>query len=84
MALTPAPTQLRALLRLRWTMVRAPGVRLLLVLVGLLVVYLAASAARSAPYLEDAALASAVELAPAAFLGFAAAYWRVLTGPRAA
>jgi hypothetical protein len=70
--LTPAFTQLRALLRLRWSMVRAPGVRLLLVLSGVLVVYLAGAAARSAPYLEQAALASAIQLAPAAFLGFAA------------
>lgn len=64
-------SQLAALMRLRWRMVRTPGVRLLLVLSGLLVVYLAVGAARSGPYLDPAALVSAVELAPAAFLGFA-------------
>jgi hypothetical protein len=69
--MTSARTQLGALLRLRWSTTRAPGVRLGLVLTALGVVYLAVTAARSAPYLEPAALASAVELAPLAFLGFA-------------
>lgn len=69
--LTPASAQLRALLLLRWRMVRSPGVRLGLGSAGLLVVYLAWSAARSAAFLEPAALESAVQLAPAAFLGFA-------------
>lgn len=69
--MTPARTQLRGLLRMRWAMLRAPGARLALVLSGLAVAYLALSAARSTPYLDPVALASAVELAPAAFLGFA-------------
>jgi hypothetical protein len=68
---TSATGQLRALLRMRWCMVRAPRIRLLLVLSGVFVVYLSVMAARSTPYLEPAAMVSAIRLAPAAFLGFA-------------
>ena len=69
--MTSARTQLRALLSLRWSMTRAPGVRAALVLSGLGVLYLGVNAARSGPYLDPVALASAIELAPMAFLGFA-------------
>jgi hypothetical protein len=70
-AVTGPLTQLRALVRLRWTMLRAPGLRLALCLGALLVVYVALRLPATGDALEPAALASAVELAPAAFLGFA-------------
>lgn len=65
-----ALAQLRALLALRWRMVRSPTVRLVICLTGLLVVYLLFVAARSAGYYEKAALETAIRLAPQAFLGF--------------
>jgi len=61
---------LRALLALRWQMIRSPGVRVVIRLVVLLILYLLVMAARSAGFLEQAALETAVELAPQAFLGF--------------
>jgi len=69
--MTTASAQLVGLLRLRWTMVRSRRVRVLLLLALALVAYLAVVAARSGDSLEPAKLATAVELAPAAFLGFA-------------
>ena len=62
--------QLRALLALRWQMVRSPGVRVAIRLIGLLLIYLLVLAARSAGIYEKAALATAIKLAPQAFLGF--------------
>lgn len=69
--MTPAGAQLVTLLRLRWTMVRSRRVRVLLLLALALVAYLAVVAAGSGDSLEPAKLATAVDLAPAAFLGFA-------------
>lgn len=69
--MTPARSQLLSLLRLRWVMVRSRRVRVLLVLTLLLVVYLAYAVATSGSDVEAAKLATAVELAPVAFLGFA-------------
>jgi hypothetical protein len=62
--------QLRALLWLRWQMVRSPTVRVVIRLVALLLVYLLVLAARSAGLYEKAALETAIKLAPQAFLGF--------------
>jgi len=66
-----APAQLLALLRLRWVMVRSARVRTLLVLAGALVALLAVQAARVRGDLEVPTVETALELAPAAFLGFA-------------
>ncbi len=67
---TPTSVQLGALFGLRWQMMRGRGPRIVLpgvlVLVGLLLV----AAATSAGSLTGPALATAVELAPQAFLGF--------------
>jgi hypothetical protein len=68
--MTSAGAQLLALLRLRWTMVRARRVRVLLLGAGAVVVLLSVEAARSGGSLEAAKLETAIELAPAAFLGF--------------
>lgn len=62
--------QLRALLALRWQMARAPGTRLATVLGGLLVAWLLAQAVRTGRTLDIALLATAIELAPAAYAGF--------------
>lgn len=62
--------QVRALLGLRWQMVRSPSTRLVIRLAALLLVYLLVLAARSAGLYEKAALETAVKLAPQAFLGF--------------
>lgn len=70
--MTGAPTQLRALLALRWTMVRTPGLKLAIVLGGLALLWLLDVVLSSGRSLEPAALATAVDLAPAAFLGFGA------------
>jgi hypothetical protein len=66
-----APAQLRALLRLRWDMVRSARVRTMLVLAGVLVAFLAVRAAQVRGDLDAPTLETALELAPAAFLGFA-------------
>jgi hypothetical protein len=66
-----APVQLRALLRLRWAMVRSARTRVLLALSGVLVTVLAVQAARVRGELDTPTLETALELAPAAFLGFA-------------
>jgi hypothetical protein len=62
--------QLRALFGLRWQMIRSNGVRAALVLVGAFLVWLMVLVAGAASALEPAALRTAVELAPQAFLGF--------------
>jgi hypothetical protein len=69
--MTPALTQLAALLRLRWAMTRSRRVRVGLVGAAAFVAYLAVAAARSGSAIEQAKLETAIELAPAAFLGFA-------------
>ena len=61
--------QLHALLALRWQMARGPGVRLGVVLSGLFVVWLLAQALRVGRSLDAVVLGTAVEVAPAAFLG---------------
>lgn len=67
----PGPVrQLRALLALRWQMARAPGVRLGLALSGLFVAWLLLQAVRLGRALDLPALATAVEVAPAAYVGF--------------
>ena len=68
--MTSAFAQLRALLALRWQMVRTPGVRLSIVLAGIMTLWLLSVVARSSAALEPAALTAALALAPAAFLGF--------------
>ena len=62
--------QLRALLVLRWQMARSPGVRLGLVLGALLVLWLLTEAARTGQRVDAAVLGAAVQVAPAAYLGF--------------
>jgi hypothetical protein len=69
--MTSARAQVAALLRLRWAMVRSRRVRFLLLGSMALVAWFAVVAARSGDSLEPAKLETAVELAPAAFLGFA-------------
>jgi hypothetical protein len=66
-----ARTQLRALLALRWAMMRAPGAKLAVFLAVLTLLWLLSVVATSAASLESAALDTAVQLAPTAFLGFA-------------
>ena len=68
--MTGALRQLHALLALRWQTARAPGARLATVLGGVLLVWLLAQAVRTGPVLDVAVLATAIELAPAAYLGF--------------
>jgi hypothetical protein len=68
--MTRALTQLRALLALRWQMARAPGLRLGLLLAALFLGWLLSLAVGSAGQLDAPTLATAIELAPAAFLGF--------------
>ncbi len=63
-------TQLRALLALRWQMARAPGVRLATLLGGVLLVWLLVQAVRTGRALDIALLATAIEVAPAAYAGF--------------
>ncbi|HWG93913.1 MAG TPA: hypothetical protein VNU66_06800 [Mycobacteriales bacterium] len=62
--------QLWALLALRWQMLRSSGARLGVVLGALALLYLLRGVVLSGPLLEAAVLATAVELAPGAFLGF--------------
>lgn len=69
--MTGAGHQLRALLALRWQMVRAPGGKLVLVLALLAVGWLLVLVTSTGDSLEPAALETAVELAPQAFFGFA-------------
>jgi hypothetical protein len=62
--------QLRGLLGLRWQMIRTDGVRIALALAAFGVGWLVYLVAGSASSLDTAQLATAVELAPEAFLGF--------------
>lgn len=68
--MTGAVAQVRALIWLRWQMVRSPGLRFTLLLTPVLMIWLMQLVARTAAGLTQPALAAAVELAPAAFLGF--------------
>ena len=64
-------SQLRALFGLRWQMIRSDGVKVALLLVLALIGWLMVLVATGASALEPAAVATAVQLAPQAFLGFA-------------
>ena len=64
--------QLGALLALRWQMLRAPGARLASLLGGVLLAWLLARAVRAGSALDIPLLATAIEVAPAAYAGFAA------------
>ena len=68
--MTSPLVQLWALLALRWQMARTPGVRLALVLTTLAVLWLLTVVLGSGDSVDAAALATALELAPAAYLGF--------------
>jgi hypothetical protein len=67
---TSALAQLRALAWLRWQMVRSPGARFAICLAPLLLVWMVQGVVASATALTQPALVAALELAPAAFLGF--------------
>src|SRR3954470_14077910 len=69
--MTNAWKQLRALMSLRWQMTRTPGVKSVLLLLPFLVAWLLYAVAASASDLDPSQMAAAVEIAPAAFLGFA-------------
>jgi len=69
---TGAVTQLRALMMLRWQMARTPGLRLGIVLAALALGWLLTLVLGSADALDGPTLATATELAPAAYLGFGA------------
>ena len=62
--------QLWALLRLRWQMARAPGLRLAIVLGAMLVGYLLHLIVMSASTIDAPVLAAAIQITPSAFLGF--------------
>lgn len=68
--MTGAMAQLRALVWLRWQMVRSPGSRFALCLSPILLIWLVQLVVSSAATLTQPALVAALELAPAAFLGF--------------
>ncbi len=68
--MTGAVRQLRALLALRWQMARAPGLRLLICLTGLLVVWLVYLVVSTADAIDAPTLATAIQVAPSAYLGF--------------
>lgn len=65
-----ARAQVWALVRLRWTLVRSPWVRVGLLVAAALVPYLGFVSILSRGSVESAALVAAVNAAPAAFLGF--------------
>ncbi|MCW2615224.1 MAG: hypothetical protein JWN08_2218, partial [Frankiales bacterium] len=67
---TSATTQLRALMALRWQMARTPGLRFGIVLGAVALGWLLSLVLGSADGLDAPSLATAVELAPTAFLGF--------------
>jgi hypothetical protein len=69
---TGAGRQLCALLALRWQMARTPGLRVAIVLTGAFLLWLLALVLGSGDALDEPTLATAIELAPAAFLGFGA------------
>lgn len=69
--MTPgSATQLRALFGLRWQMVRSDGVRAAAILVAVGIGLLMLLVARGASAIDPVQVATAVELAPQAFLGF--------------
>ena len=68
--MTSATAQLRALLALRWQMARAPGLRFGIVLGAVAVCWILTLVVGSADGLDPVSLGTAVELAPAAYLGF--------------
>jgi hypothetical protein len=68
--MTGALAQLRALLVLRWQMARTPGLRVGIVLGALVLLWLLTLVVGSADALDGPTLATAIELAPAAYLGF--------------
>ena len=68
--MTSAVAQLRALLTLRWQMARTPGLRVGIVLGALVLLWLLTLVLGSADALDAPTLATAIELAPAAYLGF--------------
>ena len=70
--MTAAVVQLHALMALRWQMARAPGLRFAMVLGVLAAGWLLSVLLGSADALDQPTLATAVELAPAAYLGFGA------------
>jgi hypothetical protein len=67
---SPAVVQLRALLVLRWQMLRTPGARIGAVLAVLLLLWLLRAVALSGRVMNPVLLETAIEVAPAAFLGF--------------
>lgn len=62
--------QVRAMFALRWQMIRSDGVRAAVILIGIGIAYLLVLVAGGAQALDDAQLATAVEVAPDAFFGF--------------
>jgi hypothetical protein len=67
---TVALPQLWALLLLRWQMTRQPGARVGIVVGAAFLIWLLTLAVRSGAALDAPTLATALELAPAAYLGF--------------
>ena len=68
--MTSALSQLRALLVLRWRMLRSPVARMGLLVVLALLLWLVSAVAGSGRVLDPVLLETAIEVAPAAFLGF--------------
>lgn len=68
--MTGATTQLWALLRLRWELLRSAALRVGLVATFLFLGWLGRLAVSSGEVLDDATVNTAIRLAPAAFLGF--------------
>ncbi|MCW2599420.1 MAG: hypothetical protein JWM02_1249 [Frankiales bacterium] len=67
---TSSWVQLRALFGLRWRMIRSDGVRVAMILVVIFLIWLMVLVAHGAAALDEVQLATAVEVAPQAFLGF--------------
>lgn len=65
-----AVRQVRALFALRWQMIRSDGVRAAVVLIAIGIAYLLVLVAGGAQKLDPVQVATAVEVAPQAFLGF--------------
>lgn len=70
--MTSAAAQLRALLRLRWQLLRGTGPRVALVATALFLGWLVQLVVASRGALDAPTLATAIELAPSAYLGFGA------------
>jgi hypothetical protein len=70
--MTGAGRQLCALLALRWQMARTPGLRVAIVLTFAFLLWLLTLVLGSGDALDEPTLATAIELAPTAFLGFGA------------